>query len=166
MKTISIDKVTLNIGVGEAGDKLNKAVKLLDSITECKSIQTKSKKRIPTWNIRPGLPIAAKVTLRREKAHKMAKRLFSAKGNILPAKKFDNHGNVSFGISEYLDIPDTKYDSEVGIIGLEAAITLKRPGYRVKQRMLKTTKVGKKQRITKEEAIEYFKKEYNLEVTQ
>ncbi len=165
MKEILIDKVTLNIGVGETGEKLNKAVKLLAHLTGEKPVQTTSKSRIPTWAIRPGLPIAAKVTLRKEKAKKILQRLFVAINNKLSSKKFDTTGNFSFGVKEYLEIPEAKYDPEIGIIGLEAAVTLKRKGYRVKERAIKKAKVGKKHQVSKDEAIQFIQQEFKIEVT-
>ena len=71
MKNIRVEKITLNVGVGSAGDKLNKAVILLQNITGAKPIQTITMKRIPSWGVRPKLPIGAKVTLRRKKAQEV-----------------------------------------------------------------------------------------------
>ncbi len=166
MREIKIEKITVNIGTGEPGDKLEKAFKLMKSITGENPVKTVTKKRIPTWKIRPGLTIGVKVTLRGEKAKKMLKRLLAAKNNRLKEGNFDNNGNFAFGIREYLDIPDTKYDADVGIIGLETAITLERPGFRIKRRMIKPKTIPKKHRITKQEAIEFMKKNYGIEVEQ
>ena len=60
MREIRIGKVTLNIGVGESGDKLDKAVSLLKEISGSNPVKTKTMKRIPTWNIRPKLNIGTK----------------------------------------------------------------------------------------------------------
>ncbi len=166
MRTIKLEKVTLNIGTGEPGDKLDKAFKLLKSIAGEQPVKTVTQKRIPTWKIRPGLNIGCKVTLRGEKAKKMLKRLLQAKNNKLSESNFDNDGNFSFGIKEYLDIPEAKYDADVGIIGLEAAVTLQRPGFRIKRRMVKTKKIPTKHRITKQEAIQFIKTQYETEVEQ
>ena len=165
MKEVMIDKITLNIGVGEAGEKLNKAVKLLTHLTGEKPIQIGAKSRIPTWSIRPGLPIAAKVTLRKAKAERMLQRLFVAVSNKISARKFDTFGNFSFGVKEYLEIPEAKYDPEIGIIGLEAAVTLKRKGYRVKERALRKAKVGKKHQVSREDAIKFIQEKFKVEVT-
>ena len=64
MQEIKIEKITLNIGVGETGDKLEKASRLLKTITGESPIKTRTMKRVPTWGIRPKLDIATKVTLR------------------------------------------------------------------------------------------------------
>jgi len=164
MKEIRIEKITLNMGLGEAGEKVKKATKLLSTISGSKPICTKSNKRIPTWGVRPGLELGVKVTLRKKKAVELLKRLFAAIENNLNPKSFDKEGNFSFGIPEYIDIPDVKYDVAIGIVGLEVAVTLERPGYRIKKRKFKRSKIGKKHIITKNEAIEYIKNQFNIEI--
>jgi len=165
MKTISIEKVTLNIGAGESGPKLDKAIKLLKNISGRNPVKTKTKKRIPTWKVRPGLEIGTKVTLRGEKAKELLKSFLLAKKNTLSKRCFDREGNFSFGVHEYLDIPDVKYDAEVGIIGLEIMVTLKRPGFRIKERRIGRSKIPRRHRISKEEAIEFVKKQYGVEIS-
>ena len=63
MKKIRVEKITLNIGVGQAGEKLDKAVNLLESISHGKAVKTMTMERIPTWGIRPKLPIGTKITI-------------------------------------------------------------------------------------------------------
>jgi len=164
MRDIRVEKITLNVGVGEPGAKLDKAVKLLKNMTGEKPVKTTSTKRIPTWGARPDLPLACKVTLRKEKAKELLSRLLKAVGNKLPEKKFDKFGNFSFGIEEYILIPGVEYDVEVGIIGLEVAVTLERPGFRVKKKR-SSSKIGIKHRITKEESIEFVKKTFGMVVS-
>lgn len=161
MREIRIEKITLNCGVGEAGDKLDKAMKLLSQITGKKPVKTITMKRIPTWGIRPNLTIGCKVTLRGKEAEDLLVRLLKAVDDKLPSSKFDKNGNFSFGIEEYILIPGVEYNVEIGIIGLNVAVTLQRPGYRVKQK-LKKSKVGSKHKITKEEAIEFVRKKFNV----
>lgn len=161
-KGIRIEKVTLNIGTGKPGPELEKAIKLLQMIANQKPVETKTQKRIPGWELRPGLAIGCKVTLRKEKAKEVLKRLFTAVGNKLDPAKFSKDGNFAFGIKEYIDIPGTKYDASIGIIGLEAAVTLEKIGYRIKRRKQKQQKVPIKHRITKEEAMEFLKKDFGL----
>lgn len=164
MRQIRIQKVTLNMGVGQAGEKLDKALKLLNSITGRKPIQTKTMRRIPTWGLRPKLPIACKVTLRKQKADEVLKRLFVAVDNKINPKKFDEYGNFSFGIPEYIDIPNVDYDPEIGITGLEAAVTLERPGFRITKRKVKSRKIPSRHRITKEEAISFLREKYGITI--
>ena len=133
MKEIRIEKITLNIGTGKPGEDLDKAVKLLTKITSKKPIITLSKHRIPTWNLRVGLQIGCKVTLRKKEFENLLPRLFKAKGNKLFVKNFDTFGNFSFGIAEYLDVSGIEYDMTIGIIGFEVAVTLARAGFRIKR---------------------------------
>lgn len=162
MRTIKLDKITLNIGTGEPGDKLEKARKLLKAISGMESAPTVTNKRIPTWSIRPGLVIGCKVTIRGEKAKELLNRLLQSVENVLKEDKFDKQGNFSFGVKEYLDVPGLKYDAEVGVIGFDVAVTLKRAGFRIKNRRIKAKKIPKNHRISKEEAIEFMKKEFNI----
>ncbi|MBI4147557.1 50S ribosomal protein L5 [Candidatus Woesearchaeota archaeon] len=157
MKGIRIEKITLNIGAGKNEDLLKKGLKLLHKITSTKPVETKTKKRIPGWGLRPGLAIGCKVTVRKD-CEKLLKRLVAAKDNALDQRNFDNQGNFSFGIPEYIDIAGLEYDPELQIIGLEAAVTLERPGFRVRKRVLKTAPVGKTHLISKEEAISFVQK--------
>ncbi len=164
MRVIRIEKLTLNIGAGKDQDKLKKAEKLLKSITSISPVRTITQKRIAGWGLRPGLPIGCKITLRKEKAKELLKRLLKAKENKLLPACFDDSGNVSFGIHEYIDIPEVKYDPEIGIIGLQTSITLERPGFRVKRRKLEKRKISKNHKISREDAINYFKKEFNISI--
>lgn len=163
MQNIRIEKLTLNIGVGKNQSIMGKAVKLLKNITGIEPVKTKTQKRIPGWGLRPGLPIGCKITLRKD-VKDLIKRLLDAKENVLPPGCFDNMGNVSFGVHEYIDIPGVEYDPEIGIIGLQACLTLERPGYRIKKRNISSKKVPKGHQIRKEEAIEFMKKEFGIEV--
>ena len=156
MKEISIEKITLNIGAGKNEELLKKGLKLLNKITSTKPVETKTNKRIPGWGLRPGLTIGCKVTMRND-CEKLLKRLLAAKDNILEQRNFDHQGNFSFGVPEYIDIGGMEYDPELRIIGLEVAVTLERPGFRVKKRTLKKAPVGKAHRISKEEAMAFVK---------
>ena len=164
MKEIRIEKLTLNIGAGKDQTLLEKGFKLLKSITGMSPIKTVTNKRIPTWGLRPGWPIGCKVTLRGKKAAELLKRLFEAKANKLKEIQFDGYGNIAFGIPEYIDIPDAKYDPEIGVIGLEACVTLERPGFRVKKRKLCKGKIAKGHQIKKDDAMNFMKTNFNIKI--
>lgn len=164
MNKIKLAKVTLNMGVGGDAGKLEKSAALLTNLAGQKAVKTTSMKRIPSWGVRPNLAIACKVTVSGEKAVNLLKRLFEANDFKIEAKKFDNAGNFSFGIAEYINIPGAEYNVELGIVGLDIAVTLEKPGFRVKKRMFRPGKVGKNQRITKDEAINFIKENFNVEV--
>jgi large subunit ribosomal protein L5 len=164
MKDIKIEKLTLNIGAGKDQKKLEKGLKLINNITGIKGVATVTQKRIPSWGVRPGLPIGCKLTLRKKKVQALLKRLLQANGNVLKLKQFDTEGNFSFGIKEYIDIPDVEYDPDIGVMGLEVSVTLERPGFRIKRRNMLKRAIPKKHRIKQEEGIDYIKKTYNVEV--
>jgi large subunit ribosomal protein L5 len=163
MREIRIEKITLNVGVGEPGDKLEKVSGLLQQISGAKPAKTTTKKRIPEWNIRPGLEIGVKVTLRGQKAEDLLKRLFASVENKLSKSNFDEHGNLAFGISEYVHIPGAKYDYTVGIIGISVAITLQRRGYSISRKRI-PAEIGRSHLIKKDEAVEFIKNKYKVTV--
>lgn len=164
MKEIKIEKITLNIGAGKDKSKLDKAVSLLKNISGRKPVKTFTNKRIQEWGLRPGLPIGCKLTLRKKDAKELLIRLLDAKDNRLTGVQFDNGGNISFGITEYIDIPGVKYDPDIGIMGLQVCITLERPGFRVKRRSLQRKKIPSKHSIKKGEAIDFMEKNFNVKV--
>ena len=71
---------------------------------------------------------------------------------------------MAFGIHEYIDIEGIKYDPKIGIIGLEVCITLERPGFRIKRRSIATKKIPSRHKIAKEDAIEFMKNSFNVEI--
>ncbi len=164
MRQISVEKVTLNIGAGKDQAKLEKGMKLINNIAGYMPIKTFTKKRIQEWGLRPGLPIGCKLTLRKNKALDLLKRLLEAKDNTLQVSNMDGEGNISFGIREYIDVPGVKYDPDIGIMGFQVCITLKRNGFRIKRRILKRHAIPKRHRIQKEDSIDFMKNEFNLTV--
>ncbi len=156
MGKITIAKITLNMGAGKNEDLLKKGLVLLQKFSPLHPVKTVTTKRIPGWGLRPGLAIGCKVTIRKD-AEKLLHRLLAAKGHRLRAGNFDQQGNVSFGIPEYIDVDGLSYDPELKIIGLEAAVTLERPGYRVKKRKIKKGRIGKAQIVSRDDAINFFR---------
>jgi large subunit ribosomal protein L5 len=163
MKNIRLEKVTVNMGAGESGPKLEKAKKLLENLTEKRVIITKTHKRT-SFGMAKHRPIGVKVTLRGDDASKFLKNAFKALEGKMKKSQFDSSGNFSLGIHEYIDIPGARYDPEIGIMGIDIAVTLERPGFRVKKRKLRPAPIGKDHQITKEESIEWVKKEFGVAI--
>ncbi len=164
MRKIYVEKVTLNIGVGEGGMALDNAKKLLTKITNRKPVETLAKVRNPVFKIRKGDAIGAKVTLRNKEAVEILKKALKAKKNKLQRKMFDKFGNVSFGVSEYIDFPGIKYDPRLGMIGFDVCVTLCRPCKRIQFKKKRKAKPGNNHRIRYEESIEFMKKNFAVEI--
>jgi large subunit ribosomal protein L5 len=158
MRTVKIDKVTINVGVGEGGAKLENAINVLKKIVGRTPVKTITQKRIPDFGVRPKTVIGCKLTLRGAEAEAFLKRALAAVEKTVKERNFDGRGNMSFGINEHIDLPDVKYDPNLGIIGMDVCVTLKRPGYRVKWRKLRTASIGKKHVVSREDAIAFIEK--------
>ena len=156
MKQISLEKVVINIGVGKSGEPLERAKNGLEELTSRKPTQCGARNNVRDFGIHKGEPIGAKVTLRNTHALEFAKRIIQAKNNQLRKSSFDSYGNISIGISEHIDIPGAKYNPDIGIFGMNVCISLSRPGYRILNKS-NHRKLGKNHRISKDEAIEFFK---------
>jgi len=165
MREIRIEKVTLNIGCGNDKEKLERAKKLLERMTGKKVVITKTRKRT-TFGMARKRPIGAKVTLRGKDAEEFLKKVFEAVDNKIKSSQFDEYGNFSIGVKEYIDLPGMKYIPEIGILGMDVCVTLERPGYRVKRRKVKKSKVGKKHIVKKEEAINWVKEKFKVDVVE
>lgn len=132
MQVPKIQKVTLNMGVGEAvGDKkvMNFAIEDLTRISGQKPVITLAKKSIAGFKIREGWPIGCKVTLRKDRMYEFLDRLITI---TLPRvrdfrglnpKSFDGTGNYSLGIQEQIVFPEIDFDKIDGIRGLDICIT-------------------------------------------
>jgi large subunit ribosomal protein L5 len=164
MKRINVHKVVINVGVGRSGEPIDKAKNALLELTSQQPAVRGAKKTVRDFGIHKGEPIGVVVTLRREPAIEFLKRVLAAKRNVLKASSFDNYGNISVGIHEHIDIPGTKYNPEIGIFGMDVNIVLNRPGYRIAKKSRRSAKIGKTHRINRDEAVEFFKQEYGVEV--
>lgn len=164
MEEVKIAKATINIGVGESGERLARAEKLIESITGQQPVRTISKVTNPEFGIRRGQPIACKVTLRGEKANKAIKMILDGIENRLKTGQFDAQGNVSFGINEHIDIPGMRYDPDIGIFGMNISITFEKPGYRINRRKIQRKKVPDKHKVTKDETIEFMKENFQVKI--
>jgi large subunit ribosomal protein L5 len=127
MKKIQISKVVVNISVGQSGQPLTNAMTILEQITGQQPCQRVAKQTIRQFGIRKDEPIACMVTLRGDKAEEFLTKAFRAIGNEVKARSFDDNGNFAFGIREHIDIPGTRYNPNLGIIGMDVVVNLERP---------------------------------------
>jgi len=158
MRSIKIEKITLNIGCGTK-TPIDHAKAILENLSERKVVITKTRKRT-TFNVPKDKPIGCKVTIR-QGAEEILRRLLDAKDNKLKVSNFDDSGNFAFGIKEYIEVPGMEYDPKLGILGFDVCVTLQRSGYRVKRKKL-ASRIGKRHRITKEDAINFVKDRFGV----
>lgn len=128
MEVPKLDKVVINMGVGEAKDNhkvLESAVADLEKITGQKAVVTKAKKSVANFKLREGMPIGCKVTLRGEKMYEFVDRLINL---ALPRVRdfrgvnpnaFDGRGNYALGIKEQLIFPEIEYDKIDKVRGMD-----------------------------------------------
>ena len=132
MQVPRIEKITLNMGVGEAvADKkvMENAVGDMEKIAGQKVIVTKAKKSVAAFKIRDDYPVGCKVTLRRERMYEFLDRLVTVaiprirdfRG--IPAKSFDGRGNYNMGVKEQIIFPEIEYDKIDAIRGMNITIT-------------------------------------------
>lgn len=159
MREMKIEKLVLS--VGGTAEELEKGYKLLEFITGKKPTKTRSKRRIPTWSVRPKLEVGAVVTIRRDFEKLLEKLLVTIDKRL--KKKQVSENNFSFGIKEYIEIPGVEYQREIGIMGFDVTIVFKRAGRRVKLRKMKRSRFSKRQVITKEEIINFMTTKYGVE---
>jgi len=164
MRGVRLEKAVINIGAGEAGERLVKAVKVLGMVTKKKPVRTVARTTNRDLGIRQGMQIGCKVTLRGKEAEEFVKTALWIRDNRLAAYSFDPEGNFSFGIQDYTDLPGMKYDPEIGIFGMDVCASLGRPGKRVQRRRHLKRKLPKHQRLTKKEGIEFVKAKFGVEV--
>ena len=131
MQVPKLDKIVINMGVGEATadqKKLDAAVSELTAIAGQKPVKTLAKKAIAGFKIRKGLPIGCKVTLRKTKMYEFIDRLVNV---ALPRvrdfrglnpKSFDGRGNYSLGIKEHIVFPEIDYDKTADVWGMDITV--------------------------------------------
>jgi len=162
--TPRIEKVTINIGVGEAGERLKKAETVLKNITNHTPIQTLSKTTNKDWSLRERMPIGCKLTLRGKDAEHFLGEALQTRENKMAGYSFDDEGNLSFGIPDHTLFKDQKYDPNIGIFGMDICITMKKLGYRIKRRRINRRIIPHRHRVTKEETMKFFTETFKVEV--
>ena len=128
MEVPKLDKVIINMGVGEARENaklLDAAIKDMETISGQKAVKTRAKKSVANFKIREGMPIGCKVTLRGEKMYEFVDRLINL---ALPRVRdfrgvnpnaFDGRGNYALGIKEQLIFPEIEYDKIDKVRGMD-----------------------------------------------
>ena len=132
MEVPRIEKITLNMGVGEASQdkkKVQTAAAEMEKIAGQKPVITKARKSIAQFKLREGMPIGCKVTLRRERMFEFLDRLITiAMPRIrdfrgLNAKSFDGRGNYAMGLKEQIIFPEISYDQIEKVRGMDIIVT-------------------------------------------
>jgi len=159
MRKLRIEKLTLNICVGESGDRLVRAGKVLNQLTDQTGVNGKARLTVRTFNIRRNEQISVFTTVRGEKAREILENALKVKEYELEEKNFSDTGCFGFGIDEHIDL-GIKYDPTVGIFGLDLYLQLSRPGYRITKRRRKVGRVGPKQKVSRAEAMKWFQDEF------
>merc|ERR1711936_366297 len=160
MRNIKMEKLCVNICVGEAGDRVLKAHKILEGICEQVPCYGQAKITIRSFSIRRNEKISVYATLRGEQAERILERALKVKEFELRDNNFSEQGTFGFGIKEHIDL-GVKYDPALGITGIDFTVVLKRPGTRVGRRKHCRSRIGINQKVNKEDAIQWFKSSYD-----
>jgi len=155
MRKIKIEKLIVNICVGESGDKLTKANRVLKELTDQEPVFSVARLTVRTFGIRRNEKIACHVTVRGKKAEEILNKGLAVLEYELKDRNFSTSGNFGFGIQEHIDL-GLKYDPAVGIYGMDFYIVLSRPGFRVHRRKRMNNNIGLNHRITKDDAKKWF----------
>lgn len=162
MEAPKIEKITLNIGLGNAKNDskaLQAALDELMLITGQKPIITKAKKDVSNFKIRKGFPVGCKVTLRKNYMYEFLERLCAV---ALPRtrdfrglsnKSFDGQGNYSFGIKEQVVFPEIDYDKVDTIRGMDVIITTSAGNDEISYEMLRAMGLPIKEKSTQTEEV-------------
>jgi len=129
MADVYLEKLVLNIGIGQNEQGYNSAKALLEKLTSHTAMPTKAKKRDPSLKIRKGQVIGAMVTLRKDEATEMLRKALDAVNNSIKESAITDN-SLSFGIKEYIDFTGIKYDPKIGMLGMNVNATFSRKGKR------------------------------------
>jgi large subunit ribosomal protein L5 len=160
-----LEKVVVNICIGQSGETLQKAATVLEEMTHQKPCLVGAKRSIKEFGIRKGEKIAAVATLRGDEAKDLVNRIMVERDFKLLTGAFDNRGNMSLGIKEHINIPGMKYDPSTGIFGFDVAIRIVRKGYRVRTRKGIKSRIPRRQYVSKDEAILFMTEQFKAQVT-
>merc|ERR1712124_189806 len=147
MRKVMCDKLIINIAVGESGDRLTKAVRVLQQLSDQTPVENFARYTVRTFGIRRNEKIACHVTIRGDAAMDLIERGLKITDYEISAKHFSATGNFGFGIN-----------------GMDFYVVLRRAGFNVAKKKAKRGRLGLSHLVTKDEAMEWVRQTFNADI--